>query len=432
MISMTRIGTSILLLLAIAPRPHRAYAQALPAAVAPSAYQGFQFPTLGGQLTYGVSASQTMITGYNGGDGNGTISSTDISGDLAYISSSEKHPLSLVYSGGYLASASSQIPSSWFHNLALSQSYRTRTWNFVLSDLVSYLPESPVGGLSGVAGIGDLGVTPVQVGVYEAPGILTNYAQRVSNIVSGSAEHNLSGSTSVTGTGSYVIQRFLNSAADLTDDSNELEASGGISHRMDARNTFATNYSYMQFTYVGQPYSFTSNGINFEYIRHFSPHLTLDSSLGPEWTTSSLLTATSTNLAAAISLSYSGQRNSTSLAYTRGTSSGSGVAEGALSDSVIFSARRSLNRVWTGATSVSYVYSQSLPNSVYLPFTIQSEIAGVQLSRAIGRDFSGFASYTLEHQTTEGNSLSPLTFSGLQQVFGFGVTYSPSAFHLGR
>ncbi len=425
-------NTAILLLVAIAPLAHRVYAQALPTAVAPSSYQGFQLPTLGGQLTYGLSASQTVITGYQGAGGNATVSSTNLSGDFAYISSSETHPFSMVYSGGYLASESSTMPSSWFHNLALSQSYRTRTWNFVLSDLVSYLPESPVGGLSGVAGIGDLGVTPVQVGVYEAPGILTNYAQRVSNIVSGSAEHNLSGSTSVTGTGSYVIQRFLNSAADLTDDSNELEASGAINHRMDARNTFAANYSYMQFTYVGQSYSFTSNGINFEYIRHFSPHLTLDSSLGPEWTASSLLTATSTNLAAAISLNYSGQRNSTSLAYTRGTSSGSGVVEGALSDSVIFSARRSLNRVWTGATSVSYVYSQSLPNSVYLPFTIQSETASVQLSRAIGRDFSGFASYTLEHQTTEGNSLSPLTFSGLQQVFGFGVTYSPSAFHLGR
>jgi hypothetical protein len=338
----------------------------------------------------------------------------------------------MVYSGGYLASESSLMPSAWFHNLALSQSYRTRAWNFVLADMVSYLPESPVGSLSGIAGIGDLGITPVQVGADQGTGILTNYAQRVSNTVSGSAEHNLTGSTSLTGTGSYVIQRFLANGADTTNDDNELEAGAGISHRMDARNTIGANYSYMQFTYVGQSFSFLSNGINFTYIRRVSPRLTLNSSLGPEWTTSSLLTATSVNLAAAIALTYGGQRNSASLTYTRGTNSGSGVVEGTLSDTVAFVARRTLNRVWTGSTNVSDVYSQSLPNALFTPFTIQSVIAGAQISRAIGRHFSGYASYTLEHQTTEGNSLSPLTFSGLQQVFGFGVTYSPGAIHLGR
>ena len=70
---MTRTrNLAILLLLAIAPRAHRVYAQALPAAAAPSPYQGFQFPTTGGQLTYGVSASQTFVTGYGN---NGTASS---------------------------------------------------------------------------------------------------------------------------------------------------------------------------------------------------------------------------------------------------------------------------------------------------------------------------------------------------------------------
>jgi hypothetical protein len=428
---MTRT-TAIMLLLAIAPWAHTVYAQALPTATAASPYQGFQFPTMGGELTYGVSASQTIETGYNVGAGNGKISSSNISGNLAYISSSENHPFSMVYSGGYLASESSQMPSSQFHNLALSQGYRTRTWNFVVADMVSYLPESPIGSLSGVAGVGDLGLTPVQVGAYQGTGILTNYAQRVSDTVSGSAEYKLTGSTSLTGKGSYGIQRFLSNAADATNDSNELEADGGISHRIDARNTIAANYSYMKFTYVNQPFSFVSNGINFADIRRLSPRLTLNSSLGPEWTTSSLLTATSVNLAAAITLTYGGRKNSASLAYTRSTNAGSGVVEGTLSDTVGFSARRHFNRIWTGSTNVSYVYSQSLSNSLLVPFTIQTVVAGGQISRAIGHHLSGYASYTLEHQATEGNSLSPLTFSGLQQVFGVGVTYSPGAIHLGR
>jgi hypothetical protein len=224
----------------------------------------------------------------------------------------------------------------------------------------------------------------------------------------------------------------LANGADTTNDDNELEAGAGISHRMDARNTIGANYSYMQFTYVGQSFSFLSSGINFTYIRRVSPHLTLNSSFGPEWTTSSLLTATSVNLAADVALTYGDQKNSASLVYTRGTNSGSGIVQGALSDTVSFIARRTLNRVWTGSANVGYAYSQSLQNSLSAPFTIQSVVSGAQISRAIGRRFSGYASYTLEHQTTEGNSLSPLTFSGLQQVFGFGVTYSPGAIHLGR
>jgi hypothetical protein len=428
---MTRTcNTTILLLLAIGPWAHRLSAQALPAAAAPVSYQGFQLPTVGGQLTYGISASQTVTTGY--GDGNATVPSTDISGDLAYISRSETHPFSMVYSGGYLASESSQLPSSWFHNLALSQSYRTRTWNFVLADTASYLPESPVGGLSGIAGVGDLGVAPVQVGVYEGPGILTSYAQRVSNMVSGSAERNLTGNISLTGTGSYSIQRFLTNAADATNDSNEVDAGSGIRDRLDARNTIAANYSYMQYTYVGQSLSFVTNAVNFEYIRNFSPRLTLNSTLGPEWTASSVLTATAVNLAAAITLTYTGRRDSASLAYTRGTNSGSGVVEGTLSDNIGITARRSFNRVWAGSTNVSYTHSASLQNSLLLPYTIQSVTSSAQISRAISRYVSSYASYTLQRQTTEGNSLSPLTYNGLQQVFGFGLTYSPGAIHLGR
>jgi hypothetical protein len=428
---MTRTrNLAILLLLAIAPRAHRTYAQALPAAVAPSAYLGFQFPTTGGQLTYGVSASQTFVTGY--GANNGSVSSANISGDVAYISSSETHPFSMVYSGGYLASESSQMPSSWFQNLALSQSYRTGPWNFVLADVVSYMPSSPVAGLSGIAGLGDLGVSPTQVGVSSGPGILTTYSPMVSNYASGSISRRLTGSTSLTGSGSYSIQRFLNDSADGTVDSDSLGASGGIRHRIDARDNVSANYSYTQFTYVGQPFSFTSNGANFGYNRRLTPQLTLDASAGPQWTSSSLLTATSLNLAATVSLSYSGQNNSASLTYARGTNNGSGVVEGALSDSVAFTARRRLNRVWTGASSVSYVHSQSLPNALFAAFTIQSEVASAQLSRALGRYFSGYASYTLEHQTTAGSTVSSISFSGLEQVFGFGVTYSPSAIHLGR
>lgn len=407
-------------------------AQDIPVIKAPDSI-GFQLPKLAGQISYAVSASQTVITGYNGNGS--TVSSTNVSGDFAYITSSETHPFAVLYSGGFLGSESSQLPSTVFQNLALSQSYRTRSWNFVVNDTVSYLPESPVGGISGIPGVGDLGLNPVQVGSNLGAGILTTYDTRVNNVAGVTASRNLTGSTTMEATGTYAVQRFLgDTAGDVSAyDNNQVQASGGIQHRIDARNTIGVNYTYSHFTYTGQPYEFTSNGANFEYIRKLNARWTLDASLGPQWTAGSTFPSTSLNLAAVVSLSYLGKRTSSSLSYLRGTSAGSGVVEGALTDSVAFNTTRKLNAVWNAAGSVTYTRSQSLPSTIYSPFTIDSEIVAGQLSRSLGRSFSTYASYTLENQSLSGTTLaSPLTFNGRQQIFGFGITYSPSSSRVGR
>jgi hypothetical protein len=56
---------------------------------------------------------------------------------------------------------------------------------------------------------------------------------------------------------------------------------------------------------------------------------------------------------------------------------------------------------------------------------------GGQVSRAIARSLSCYASYTLEDQSVSAISTVDV-FSGKSQVVGFGITYSPSALHLGR
>lgn len=424
--------TSVFILIAFIFLSCRVRAQNAPTIQAPPDSIGFQLPQFGGQINYAVSASQTVTTDYNG-DG-GTVSSTNISGDFGYITTSETHPFAVLYSGGFLGSESSQFPSTTFQNLSLSQSYKTKSWNFVGSDTISYLPDSPVGGLSGIPGVGDLGVTPVQPGGYLGSGILTNYDNRVSNIVGGTISRSLTGSTSLEGTGTYAIERFLGSsvANDSSFDSNQVGASGGIQHRIDARNTIGASYTYSHFTYTGQPFSFTSNGVNLEYIRRISSKLTLDASAGPQWSTGTSFTTTTLNLAADISLSYLGERTSSSLMYARGTSAGAGVVEGALTDTVLFSTSRRLNAVWRAAASASYTRSQSLPNIIYPPFTIDSEIASGQLSRGFGRNFSAYGSYTLENQSISGAVATGLTFSGLEQIFGVGVTYSPGSSRVGR
>jgi hypothetical protein len=427
---MTKAAFTILIILGtLAAESHAQNAPVLQSA--PDSF-GFQFPKLAGQISYAVSASQIIIAGYNGNGG--TVSSTNVSGDLAYITNSETHPFAVLYSGGFLGSESAQLPSSTFQNLALSQSYKTRSWNFVLNDTVSYLPETPVGGISGIPGVGDLGLNPVQVGSDVGAGILTNYATRVSNVVGATVARQLTGSTSLEGSGSYAIERFTGDTADGASayDSNQVQASFGLQHRINARNTIGVDYVYTFFTYTGQPLSFTANGANLHYVRLLTSKLTLDASIGPQWNSGTTFSSPAVNLAVAMDLSYIGKRTFYSLSYVRGTSAGSGVVDGALTNSVMFSSTRNLNAYWRAAGTVSYTNSQSISGSIYAPFDIDSEIASGQLSRSLGRSFSIYGSYTLENQSLSGGVATPLAFNGLQQVVGFGITYSPGSSRVGR
>jgi hypothetical protein len=433
MMKMTIISKiGVLLLLSCGPLVLEACAQAVPAGTT-NAYQGFQFPSVGGSLSYALTASESFTTGYNGNGGN--ASSTNFSGDLAYISTSEHYPFSAIYAGGYLVSTSSNQPSSTFQTLSLSQVIKHGKWNFIFADSISYLPQSPTAGLAGIPGLGDLGVDPTQTGVAAYPGaILSTYGSRISNVASGSTVRSLTGSTSLLGTGSYGIQRFVGDGAGAGFDNAQVTASGGISHRLDQRDTLVGNYSYTRFTYSsGTPFSFSTQGMNIEYIRQWSRRLSMDASVGPQFSSGTSLTGTASNLAAAVSFNYMVKRGSATLGFTRGTSSGSGVVPGTLTDSINFAGRRSLTKVWAGAATIAYTHATSLSNVFSTPFTIDGVVASSQLSRGLGRYFSLFASYTIERQSTSGlGNISTNAFSGLSQIIGAGITYSPTSFRLGH
>jgi hypothetical protein len=55
--------------------------------------------------------------------------------------------------------------------------------------------------------------------------------------------------------------------------------------------------------------------------------------------------------------------------------------------------------------------------------------AGAQASRRLGKDFNVFANYTAMAQSSS-STLSTNALSGLTQVIGFGIGYSPRGIHL--
>jgi hypothetical protein len=302
------------------------------------------------------------------------------------------------------------------------------------------MPGTSTTGLSGVPGVGDLGLTPVPVGPDTGQGILTDYSNRISNAASAAISRPITGKTFFNATGSYAITRFLSGSGNASAsglDSNAVTGGGGISHQYSARNTLGANYAYSYFSYPGYNFglptaSFDSQTASLQYTHQFTRKLGLNASSGPQWTAIDLPgSSLSLSLYADVALAYSGKFSRASLAYVRSTNAGSGVIGGSLSDAVSFTTTRTFVRVWNCAFASSYTHSSSLAGLA--SYTFDTTMAGFQVSRAIGRSFSAFASYTLENQSTQGSATSVIdVFSGFSQVLGFGLTYAPMSIHFGH
>ncbi len=395
---------------------------------------GFQLPSIGGNLNYAVRGSESFSTGYYR-PGQTSIA-TNISGDLAYLSQSATHPISVIYSGGVIAANQNQ-PTYTFQNLAISQVLLTRLWSFTATDSVNYLPSSQTTGLSGVAGQGDLGVDPVQTGPVTGQGALTGYAPQVDNVIVGNASRRLTGKTSMQGTFSYLMQRFTSDSPGLFE-SNQALGSFGVSHMLNARSSVSGDYTFSKVTYSSAA---PSSGFNIEsvsgtYSRRFNQNFSLDASLGPQWVTVQEDGGhTSLNLSIDLAAIYKTRKAVASVSYVRGTNSGFGVTRGGFSDSINSSANRTFLRIYNAAVSLNYTSTANLEGvgaaASLHEFRINTLVAGVQASRAITRTVSSYASYTAQHQSASGLANSSGAFQGLFQVFAFGLTYSPRGVSFG-
>ena len=423
-----------LLLVVTGPLLMQAVAQSLPADVGATAPGvGFSLPRVGGSLSYALTASESISTGfYNGG----ASYTTNFSGDLGYVSKSQFHPFSAVYAGGVLLANSGQ-PTTFFQNLSFSQVLSTRRWNLAVADSISYLPESPVGGLSGVPGVGDLGVDPVTVGSTAGIGILTTYGPRISNSASGTVGRQLSRRVTAQGTGSYSIQRFLGDNSGLALNSTAEGGSAGLSYHFSARDTITGNYNYSTFSYSGANYSFSSQGATIEYGRQWSRRFGTDVYVGPQIIGGSgtAFTGNSVQIAAGATASYLSRTTAYSLGYNRGVNNGSGVIAGSFSDSLVAAAHRQFGRSWIVSGSVGFSRSTSLPNFLVYSYDSKGVSFGAQGTRALGRRFAGFLSYTVQDQASSssgGSQVAPNAFNGVYQVVGLGISYSPRNVLLGK
>jgi hypothetical protein len=437
-------------LLAVCPAM---YGQAAPAGVATNtSYGSSLFPSLGstfgdGTLHYSLSAGEVVQLGLF--NGSGTDYTTNLSGSAGYVASSERLPFSFLYSGGLLLTSQSQATVQTYHNASISQGFvMTPRMSFSVSDSVSYLPQSPTTGYSGIAGIGDIG--PIN-GPAQGPagGILTNYGKRVSNSLYGTLERKLTASTSISGVGGWDILRFIDG---IGLDTTDVSGTVALNHRLDGRTSLSGNVTYSIFTYgnygvIADPLglsnlSIQSRGANLVVSRLLTRTLSLTVSGGPQLINSSnsTLVPAKTTGAGSVSLTYTRKVTSASLSYVRGASGGSGVQQGSLADSVSASVSRSYGRDWQGSINGSYTHSNALiTNQQVNQFlgvngTYNSVFGGVQVSHRLGAHSSAYASYTVQEQSSSSNSSasSPNVFSGTANIFSIGITWAPRSTRLGQ
>lgn len=396
------------------------------------------------QLTYTVTLSNSVIVGYN--NTNGVSDSVNIAGNAAYVSGSERHPTSFIYSGGYLFGNSGQ-PSTSFQNFGVSQVLNTRKWTFVVGDVVGFLPSTPRYGLSGVPGVGDYGSAPVGSGLATGEAVLTNYGQRVSNNASASATYNFSPRTMLDLYGSYNLLRFLDGSGGFAGNNglllnnngginnNLLAAGAQLSHRLTGATTVGGAYNYSRVTYPS-PYnfSFTSHAVLGTYQHTFGPRLSMSASAGPQWSegSNSQFFPSRLGIAANFSTTYVAGRTNYAVTYSRSTNTGSGVVLGAVTDYASLNGQRRFSEVWTGGFLLGYGHSHTLSNVQTLFTNTNSFNAGLQANRRLGEHWSAFGSYAMQYQAVGQLNATDNAFNGVAHVLSFGVTYAPRPIHIGR
>lgn len=430
-------STLALLLLAL---PCAARGQATPTASVQTSPSGLNLPAINGSFQYGLSAAEIVQKGFSSG---GVYASTSLSGDVAYTSKSEVHPLSLVYSGGFQFGNQSSSSTTYFQSLAASQGYITRGWVFSVSDVVSYLPQSPTVGLSGIPGTGDLGLNPVQNGLEPSQNILSVGNSRVSNSVSGAVERRIDAFTSVSGGASYGTLAFFGNGGL---DSTQISANAGLNRRINGRSSASLSATYGTYRYssLGSGGSFATKGLSAGYQRQLSRSLSVSASGGPAWIGSSSVLGIPSRLTftAGAGLSYTVRIYNASVSYNRGINGGSGVQPGGISDSVVATLQRPFGTAWSASANLGYSRTQGLSNT---PTPVNLSIAGLttignynsvfaggQVSRRISRSFSGFGSYTALTQSYTLTQTSPVALNGIVQSFAIGVSYFPRSLHLGQ
>jgi hypothetical protein len=394
------------------------HAQVAPAATGPRG----GLP-VGPNFHYAFRYSQTAQFG--GNTGNWQTSSPSAS--VEYTNGNERRPFALDYGGGYTWTLTGPTyETGLFQHLYLSQDFVWRKWRVQARDDVSYLPQSPITGFSGIPGTGEpIGVPNPNPTPSISQTILTLNTHVVDNIASGEIEHNLNFATSLTGGGSSELMRYPNGDGLNT---NTQTGRARLQWRLNGRNSIRASYVISDYSYPDFfNIDFVTNTALVGFQHQWSRSLTTIASVGPEWVSSSDQGAvpSSTNVSVSAAINYQLRFTTANISYARATNGGSGSFVGGEVDAVQGNFSRQFGLNSTIGLTGGFARTEGLNNNG----VTNSKFGGAQFTRQIGRSLIVFANYTGIDQTSTSN-LPTNALGQLLQVVGFGVGYSPRETHI--
>ena len=385
-------------------------AQVVPAATGPSGLP------VSGTLHYDARYTQTAQFS-NGTQGNAQRS--NVLGELSYISAKVARPLTLTYSGGDMWTISgTSTGSGVFQHLLVSQGFLGRAWAFTLNDNVSYMPQSPTTGFSGISGVGTL---PGEPGAPSQP--IAQNARSINNVSGAIFKHNLSHSTTLNLSSSYQILRFPDGNGLET---NTFQLSPQFVWRQNARNSITSQYSLSRFSYPDYAITMGTQSAQFGIQRTWSRRLKSSVSAGPEWIQGSVTAGipSSTDLTVKADTIYNTKTLTATVSYTQAAAAGAGVA----TQIGVHNKDANATLMWQQGKNLSISFSGAYMRTTGLQQqqtgVTNSQVYGVVATRRWGRYITGTANYTATQQSTS-SALPATAISGLTQVIGFGIGYSP-------
>lgn len=383
---------------------------------------------------------QSVTTSGTGAFGTSTVDPvTTLSGLFTFHHIWSHYDFDAQYAGsGFIYNQKSALNTS-AHQFSFSQRINGRRSSFLLTDMVTYLPESSFGYArlpgfnnfgTGGYGLGGLygGQGNLDTNFLPGQSLLTGPSSQVGNSVVGEYDYQTSPLSSWTFTGSYLLLRFPNSSF-IEDNTGIFRI--GYNRALTPKSSMGLSYQGGIFRYGSSGGDFTNHEVTVLYSRTLSKRLGLELGAGPQFNVFSE-TGQSTNVGwqANGTLNYQLQRASVGLNYWHYTSAGSGVYVGAQTDDVGLYFATALSRLWSVNSDMGYSYNKSLQSGNLPGYgnSYNSWYGYINLNRTLNRSMSMFFSYNLQQQlanvpTCVGNACG--TFY-TQQYFSFGFNWHPN------
>lgn len=352
-----------------------------------------------------VGASYNNLIQSNGrlqGGGDGWNSNNFVGGTLSLLQNWSNAQLGLNYSGGGSFSTDKLIGTGFYQQLGANQTFRWERWQLTFLDQFSYLPSSQFGfgagsGLStpGVGGPLSPGTPGLPPGIGGGQSVFSGVGPQYNNAGGVQTSYQFTRRSKINLGAVYSIQRFTESG-NIASDTAILNA--GYDFQLNRTDTLGFVYQFISYHFSGDPQAIGDHVVQLAYGHKITGRLALQAAGGVEMPHYRVAIGTSksqVNPSGNVGLNYGLPRGALNLTYSHGTSAGSGVLAGAITDRVQFGAQRQLSRIWSGNANFGFAHNRGIEgNSGIQGQTYDAYFLGAGVSRPLGRTANFSLSYT--------------------------------------